>query len=183
MLPTLPTFTCMLKLAQPTYHWGRLPRLTPRWIAVFLSIYLPGLLEISSACWVALAALDSNNASGRPSTSPVQIPVNQCPVNSLFTQIHSWMNLRIATVGSVCLSVCDVRESCPEFWTEYLGVGRIIYSIHLVIRHTKPDKKIPPASFPFPVPKVEGVGKNLKISYSMIDNSAVWKALVSGFIC
>jgi hypothetical protein len=32
-------------------------------------------------------------------------------------------------------------------------------------------KKIPPASFPFP--NVEGVGKNMKISYSMIDNSAV----------
>jgi hypothetical protein len=35
------------------------------------------------------------------------------------------------------------------------------------------EKKIPPASFPFPVPDVEGVWKNLKISYSMIDSSAV----------
>jgi hypothetical protein len=49
----------------------------------------------------------------------------------------------------------------------------MIYSIHLVIRHTKPDKKIPPASFPFPVLNVEGVWKNLKMSYSMIDKSAV----------
>jgi hypothetical protein len=34
-------------------------------------------------------------------------------------------------------------------------------------------KKIPTGSFPFPVPNVEGVGKNLKILYSMIDSSAV----------
>jgi hypothetical protein len=74
----------------------------------------------------------------------------------IYTQIHSWINLRIATVGSVCLFVCDVRESRPEFWTEYLRVGRIICSIHPVIRRTKPDKQIPPASFPFPVPNVEG---------------------------
>jgi hypothetical protein len=87
------------------------------------------------------------------------------------------MNLHIATIGSVCVCVsvcvCDVRESIPEFLTEDLRVWRIICSIHLVIRHTKPDKKIPPASFPFLVPNVEGVWKNLKISYSMIDNSTI----------
>jgi hypothetical protein len=34
-------------------------------------------------------------------------------------------------------------------------------------------KKIPPVSFPFPVPNVEGVWKNLKMSHSMIDSSTV----------
>jgi hypothetical protein len=50
---------------------------------------------------------------------------------------------------------CNVCGSRPEFLTEYLLVWDIICPIHLVIRHTKPDKKIPPASFPFPVPNVE----------------------------
>jgi hypothetical protein len=36
-------------------------------------------------------------------------------------------------------------------------------------------------SFPFPVPNVEGVWENLKMSHSMIDKSAVWKALVVRF--
>jgi hypothetical protein len=82
---------------------------------------------------------------------------------------------------SVCVSVCNVRESRQEFWTQSLRVGRIICSIHPVIRKTKPDKKIPPVSFPFPVPNVEGVGKNLKISCSTIDSSAVWKAIAVRF--
>jgi hypothetical protein len=84
------------------------------------------------------------------------------------------MNLRIATVGSVCVCMCvcvrDVHESRPQLSTEYLRVGLIICSIHPVIRKIKPDKKNPPASFPFPVPNVEGVGKNLKMSHSLIDN-------------
>jgi hypothetical protein len=63
----------------------------------------------------------------------------------------------------VCMYVCDVRESCPEFLTEDILVWCIICSIHLVIRHTKPVEKIPPTSFPFLVPNVEGVGKNLKM--------------------
>jgi hypothetical protein len=86
------------------------------------------------------------------------------------------MNLRIATVGSGCVVVwmlCDVRGSHPEFLNEDIPVWPKICSIHPVIRHTKPDKKNPPASFPLPVPNVEGVGKNLKISCSMIDSSAV----------
>jgi hypothetical protein len=41
------------------------------------------------------------------------------------------------------------------------------------IRKIKPDKKNSLVSFPFPVPNVEGVWKNLKMSHSMIDNSAV----------
>jgi hypothetical protein len=77
----------------------------------------------------------------------------------------------------VCVDVCDVCGSRPEFLNEDIPAWPKICSIHPVIRHTKPDTQIPPASFPFPVPNVEGVGKNLKISYSMIDSSAVWKAI------
>jgi hypothetical protein len=84
-------------------------------------------------------------------------------------------------VGSVCLSVCDVRESRLEFWTEDLGVGRITCSIHTVITHIKPDKKIPTASFSFPVTNMEGVWKILKMSYPMIGNSAVRKAIAIQF--
>jgi hypothetical protein len=89
--------------------------------------------------------------------------------------MHFYVLLRSSLC--VCLCVCDIRESCPEFWTQSLRVGRIICSIHPVFRKTKPDTKIPLVSFPFLVPNVEGVGKNLKISCSMIDSSAVWKAI------
>jgi hypothetical protein len=67
---------------------------------------------------------------------------------------------------SVCLSVTFVDHA--QSFERSLRVGRIICSIHPVIRKTKPDKKIPPVSFPFPVPNVEGVGKNLKISCPMM---------------
>jgi hypothetical protein len=92
----------------------------------------------------------------------------------MFTYIHKYMNLCIATVGSVCMYVCacNVRETRPEYLTEDNPVWRIIYSIHLVIWHTKQDKKNI-SSFPFPVANVEGVWKILKISYSLIDNSAI----------
>jgi hypothetical protein len=43
-------------------------------------------------------------------------------------------------------------------------------------QQTKPDGKMPPSSFPFPVPNVEGIWKNLKMSYSMTGNSVVLKA-------
>jgi hypothetical protein len=59
----------------------------------------------------------------------------------VFTQIHSWMNLCLAIYGSVCVSIRNVCGSRPEFWTEQLGVWHIKCSIHLVIRHVKPDKK------------------------------------------
>jgi hypothetical protein len=125
----------------------------------------------------------ANNKNLLLALPPMRAPVKKKLL--FFTQIHSWMNLRIATVVSVCLSVCvsvcNVRESRPEFWTQFLRVGRIICSIHPVIRKTKPDKKIPPVSFPFPVPNVEGVAKNLKISCSMIVRSAVWKAIAVRF--
>jgi hypothetical protein len=55
--------------------------------------------------------------------------------------IHSWMNLRIATVASVCLSVCDVCGLRPELFNGDLPVWcKILCSIHLVIRHTKSGK-------------------------------------------
>jgi hypothetical protein len=96
---------------------------------------------------------------------------------SLFTQIHSWMNLLIATVGSVCLSVCVWRSwIMPRVlnWVGYLWVGRMLHPSSNQA-HQIGLTKIPPASFPFPVPNMEGVGKNLKISCSMIDSSAAWK--------
>jgi hypothetical protein len=48
--------------------------------------------------------------------------------------------------------------------------------------HQRPNRvKKSTASFPFSVPNVEEVGKNLKISYLMIDSSAVWKAIAVRF--
>jgi hypothetical protein len=75
----------------------------------------------------------------------------------IITQIHSWMNLCIATVGSPC-----VWLKRPEFLTEDLLVGCITCSVRLLIGHTKPDKQISLSSFPFPVPSVEDVWKILK---------------------
>jgi hypothetical protein len=85
----------------------------------------------------------------------------------------SFMNESAYCYGRLCPCVRNVNGSHPEFLNEWLRVGRTICSIHRVIRKIKPDKKIPPVSFPFPVPNVEGIWKNLKMSHSMIDNSAV----------
>jgi hypothetical protein len=64
------------------------------------------------------------------------------------------------------MCVCDVCGSRPEFLTEDIQVWRIIRSIHLKIKRTIPDKKIPPASFPFPVPNVEGMEKLENVVFS-----------------
>jgi hypothetical protein len=92
----------------------------------------------------------------------------------------SFMNESVCCYGllcvSVCVCVCNVRESYQELLTEDLPVWRIICSIHLVIRHTKPEKKILQFSFSFQVPNVDGVWKIMKMSHSMIDNSAVWNS-------
>jgi hypothetical protein len=77
----------------------------------------------------------------------------------------------------VCLSVCDVRESRPEFWTEDLRVGRIKCSIHLVIRHTKPDKKIHLCHFHFQFQMWRRYGKTWKCCIQWYVNSAVWIAV------
>jgi hypothetical protein len=61
------------------------------------------------------------------------------------------------------MSVCNVYEFCPEFLTADIPALRMICSINLVVRHTKPAKN-PPSSFPFPVPNEEGrwYGKSRK---------------------
>jgi SAM-dependent methyltransferase len=61
----------------------------------------------------------------------------------IFTQIYSFMNEWICVLLRPALSVslCYIRASRSEFWTEDILVWCIICSIHLVIRHTKPDKK------------------------------------------
>jgi hypothetical protein len=81
-----------------------------------------------------------------------------------------------------CVSVRDVCESHPEFLTEDLSVWCKICFIHLVNRHTKPDNKFHHLHFPFPVPNVEGVWKNLKMAYSATDISAVWRARAIRFL-
>jgi hypothetical protein len=60
------------------------------------------------------------------------------------------------------MDVCDVCGSRPEFLNEDIPVLPKICSIHPIIRHTKPVKKIPPVSFPFPVRNVEGVWKKIE---------------------
>jgi hypothetical protein len=106
-----------------------------------------------------------------------------CPTFSLrflvFTQIHSWMNcIMLWSALCVCVSmcVCNVCGSRQEFLTEDLPVGPIIFSIHLVIRHTKSDKKFT-IFISISGSKYEGgIEKSSKWILAMIDNSAVWKA-------
>jgi hypothetical protein len=59
---------------------------------------------------------------------------------------------------------------CPNQSEHHATLPNIIINYSSVF---KPYKKIPPASFPFLVPNVEGVWKILKISFSMIISSAV----------
>jgi hypothetical protein len=81
-------------------------------------------------------------------------------------RLQTWINMieSLSCYGllcmSVCMSVCNVRESRQEFLTDDIPVWHIICSIHLVIRHTKADKYNPPLSFLFPVPKWRGYGKS-----------------------
>jgi hypothetical protein len=68
------------------------------------------------------------------------------------------------------------------FLNEDIPVWPKICSIHLIIRHTKPDKKNSTSFISISGSKCGGVGTNLKISYSMIDSSAVWKAIAVRFL-
>jgi hypothetical protein len=106
-----------------------------------------------------------------PSDLAPWLKKNMCQLRA-----DSFMNKSVYCYGRLCLRVCDVRESRPEFWSEDLRVGGKICSIHPVIRRTKPNKKFHLCHFHFQLQMWRGYEKNLKISCSMIYNSVVWKA-------
>jgi hypothetical protein len=86
------------------------------------------------------------------------------------------MNESAYCYGRLWMCVCDVCGSRPEFLNEDIRVWPKICSIHPVIRRSKPDKKNSTSFISISGSNCEGVWKNLKMSYPMIDNSAVWKA-------
>jgi hypothetical protein len=76
------------------------------------------------------------------------------------------MSVCLCVSLSVCLSVTFV-DHAQSFERSLFGLdGRIICSIHPVIRKIKPDKKIPPESFSFPVPNAEALWKKILKSQS-----------------
>jgi hypothetical protein len=58
--------------------------------------------------------------------SVYRVQQKSSPISFLGRFVHEWTCVLLRSA----LSVCDVRESRPEFWTEYLPVGRILCSIH-----------------------------------------------------
>jgi hypothetical protein len=79
------------------------------------------------------------------------------------------------------MCVCDIRGSLLEFLTEERLVWCKIFSIHLVIRRFKPDKKNSTIFIFISGSKCGGEWKNMKMSYSIIDNSAILEVRGVGF--